>query len=77
MSEFANRTYFKVFGVIYGLVALLGFGFGNAPLFGLMANNIADAVLHVAIAAVALYLGFGHLPERLEHRGGPGTHHPA
>lgn len=75
MTEVASRTFFKVFGVIYGLVALLGFAVGNAPLFGMMANNIADALLHTVIAAGALYLGFWHLPERFEHPGG--THHPA
>lgn len=76
MSEHASRNYFRVFGIIYALVALFGFVYGNAPLFGLMANNLADAVLHTAIAVVALVLGFGHLADRLEHHH-PGTHHPA
>lgn len=76
MSEAASRTYFKVFGIVYGLVAVLGFGFGNAPLFGLMANNLPDAILHTVIAVVALYLGFGHLLEHFEHPGSAGTHHP-
>lgn len=76
-SEFASRMYFRIFGVIYGLVALLGFGYGNAALFGLMANNLPDAALHTLIAAAALFLGFGHLPARFEHPGDEGTHHPA
>jgi len=45
--------------VIYGLVAVLGFFYGDAPLLGIVANNAADSVLHVVIAVVALYLGFG------------------
>lgn len=75
-SEEASRMYFKVFGVIYGLVALLGFAYGNAPILGLMANNLSDAVLHAVIAAAALFLGFGHLLDRWEHPHDHG-HHPA
>lgn len=76
-SEVASRTYFKIFGVIYGVVALLGFGYGNAPLLGVMANNLPDAALHTVIAAVALLLGFGHLPTGFGHPTDEGTHHPA
>lgn len=75
ISESASRNYFKVFGIVYALVALLGIFHANAPLLGIMAHNVADVALHIAIAALALYLGFGHLAERLEHR--RHTHHPA
>ena len=61
-SEAAMRVFFKIFGVIYGLVAVLGFFYGDRPLLGLVANNLADSGLHVVIAAVALYLGFGFKP---------------
>jgi Domain of unknown function (DUF4383) len=57
-SEQAIRNFFRIFGIIYALVAVLGFYYGNQPLFGLVANNLADSGLHVVIAAVALYLGF-------------------
>lgn len=77
VSENASRIYFRIFGIAYGLVAVLGFSFGNAPLLGLMANNLPDAVLHAAIAAVALLLGFGHLLDRFEPHGGSGSQHPA
>ena len=59
MSDKASRMFFQVFGIIYGLVAVLGFVNGDQPLLGVLANNLADAGLHVVIAAVALYLGFG------------------
>lgn len=52
---FATRLYFQVFGVVYGLVTVLGFVTGGAILFE---TNMADNVLHLAIAAVALYAGF-------------------
>jgi hypothetical protein len=59
MSEKASKTYFQIFGVVYALVAVLGFFMGNQPLLGIVSNNAADSVLHVVIAVVALYLGFG------------------
>ncbi|MBV8495424.1 MAG: DUF4383 domain-containing protein [Gammaproteobacteria bacterium] len=52
------RTYFRVFGIIYALVALLGFFVGNGLLLGLISNNMADTCLHVVIAVAALVLGF-------------------
>ena len=52
------RTYFRVFGIIYALVALLGFFVGNGMLLGLISNNMADTCLHVVIAVAALVLGF-------------------
>ena len=62
-SEKAARMFFQIFGVIYALVAVLGFAMGNQPLLGIVANNAADTWLHVLIAIVALYLGFGMKPE--------------
>jgi hypothetical protein len=59
MSDKASKTFFQIFGVIYALVAVLGFFMGNQPLLGIVSNNAADSVLHVVIAVVALYLGFG------------------
>jgi hypothetical protein len=51
------KLYFKVFGVVYGLVTVLGFLTGNG-LFGLIPVNMADNLLHLVIAASSLYLGF-------------------
>lgn len=57
-SSHASRLYFITFGIIYALVALIGFAAGTEPVFGFIANNIADAWLHVSIAVVAASLGF-------------------
>src|SRR3989344_572772 len=57
------QTFFKVFGVIYAVVALLGFFVGDGLLLGFISNNTADTWLHVVIAVVALYLGFGSKAE--------------
>lgn len=53
-----SKLYFKVFGVVYALVTVLGFLTGNG-LLGLLPVNMADNVLHLVIAASSLYLGFG------------------
>lgn len=57
-SPKASRLFFQVFGVIYAIIAGIGFYNGNAPIFGMIANNLADAWLHTGIAAISLYLGF-------------------
>jgi len=57
----AAKMYFLIFGIVYGLVALLGFAAGTAPVLGFIANNIADAWLHVGISVVSIALGL--IPE--------------
>ena len=54
----AARIYFRIFGLVYGLVAVMGFFVGDGMLLGLISNNTADTWLHVVIAAVSLLLGF-------------------
>jgi Domain of unknown function (DUF4383) len=58
----ASRLFFQVFGIVYGLVAVLGFVYGERPILGLIANNMADTWLHVLIPAVSLFLGFATSP---------------
>ncbi|MEI6351038.1 MAG: DUF4383 domain-containing protein [Verrucomicrobiota bacterium] len=60
----AARLFFQVFGIIYAIVALLGFFYGGSNILGVLANNIPDAWLHVLIAVVALYFGFVWAEER-------------
>jgi hypothetical protein len=56
----ASRLYFKIFGLVYGAVAVLGFlnPGEHTLLLGLISNNTADTWLHVAISAVSLIVGF-------------------
>src|SRR3954468_15278709 len=54
----AARKYFQIFGVVYLLVALLGFVYGNSRMMGMVEHNMNDIWLHIVIAAAALYLGF-------------------
>jgi hypothetical protein len=55
----ASRTFFKIFGLVYAVVAILGFMKGEGMLLGLISNNVADTWLHVVLAATMLFLGFG------------------
>lgn len=52
-GEVEAQLFFKVIGIMYGLIALLGF----------ITNNTANVWMHVAIAVIALYLGFGSKAE--------------
>ena len=57
-SSSASRLFFRIFGVVYAIVAVLGFVYGNEPILGLIANNIPDAWFHLIVAATSLFLGF-------------------
>ena len=54
-----SRMFFKIFGIVYALVAVLGFVKGDGMLLGLISNNLADVWLHVVLAVAMLWLGFG------------------
>jgi hypothetical protein len=51
----------KILGVVYAIVAVLGFATGN--IFGLMDVNMPDNGLHLLLALVFLYVGFMKKPE--------------
>jgi hypothetical protein len=53
-----SRTFFRIFGAIYALVAVLGFMNPAGPLLGMISNNVATTWLHVVLAAAMLFLGF-------------------
>lgn len=54
----AASMWFKIFGLIYAVVAVMGFVVGNGMIFGLIANNTNDTWLHVVLAVVMLAIGF-------------------
>jgi hypothetical protein len=54
-STASARTGNRAFGIIYGLVAILGF----AGLAGFLVVNGADNILHTLIALASLIVGFG------------------
>ena len=55
----AARLWFQIFGVVYAIVAILGFMTPNGLLLGLISNNPADTWLHVVLAVAMLGIGFG------------------
>lgn len=59
-SRHASTLYFQIFGIIYLVWSILAFYYGNAkPVFAVIANNIADAVLYLCLALITLWIGFG------------------
>jgi len=66
------KLYFQVFGVVYALVAIIGLVQGNTVL-GILMVNMADNLLHVVIAAVALWAGFGMKKESMAMGMGAGA----
>lgn len=48
--------FFRIFGILYGALAIAGFVYGENGM--MMHINMADNVLHLVIAIVALYIGF-------------------
>lgn len=57
-NEDSAILFFQVIGIIYAIVAILGFIYKQGAIFGILANNHADAWLHLVIAVGAIYLGF-------------------
>jgi len=64
VGEDQSKNFFKVFGVIYALWAILGFISAEEPVLGFLQNNMATTILHVVIALVALYFGFAGVASR-------------
>ena len=56
-GEYA-RLYFRAFGVVYAIIAVIGFLQGSSVL-GIFAVNMADNLFHLIIAVAALWIGFG------------------
>jgi Domain of unknown function (DUF4383) len=54
----AASLWFKIFGLVYAVVAVLGFMNPNGMLLGMISNNPADTWLHVVLAAAMLLIGF-------------------
>ena len=54
----ASQLFFRIFGLVYALVAVLGFMKPEGPLLSLISNNVADTWLHVGLAAAMLIIGF-------------------
>jgi hypothetical protein len=58
ISSRSSQLFFQICGIAYGIIAVLGFGYEDRDVLGYFANNMSDTWLHLAIAFLALYLGF-------------------
>ena len=52
----SSKTFFKIFGIIYAIVTILGLAM-HGMVLGMM-MNMADTILHLVITLFALYYGF-------------------
>lgn len=57
-SEKYAKSYFQVFGIVYGLVTVIGF-IQQTTVLGLFPIDLADNFLHLVLSAVILFIGFG------------------
>ncbi len=56
-GEAKGRTFFRIFGVVYALIAILGFMHVSGASVGIEMNT-ADNVLHAVLAVIGLAIGF-------------------
>ena len=59
-------VYFQIFGIVYLVIAALGLYYGDAPIFGLIANNFGDVIFHFVVSLVSLYYGFFYANESMK-----------
>lgn len=57
-GEAGTKQFAKVFGFLYGLVAVLGLVIPGDTVLGFMAVNFADDLFHLVVAAGFLYVGY-------------------
>jgi hypothetical protein len=58
-GTFGPSLALKFIGVVYAIVAVFGFVAPTDMMFGMIATNTADNWLHLVLAAVILFAGFG------------------
>ncbi len=54
----AMRNTAQLFGIVYGVVAVVGFIMPQDSIFGIFEANLADDILHALVALILLYAGF-------------------
>lgn len=59
LDDHRTKQFAKVFGYVYGLIAVAGFVTRRPDLFGMTINN-GDNFLHLFLAAAFLYYGYSH-----------------
>jgi hypothetical protein len=57
-GEAAAKQFGMIFGLVYGLVTVLGFVWPNDNVLGFININTADDFLHLVLSVVFLWVGF-------------------
>lgn len=57
-SEVGAKLFAKIFGVVYGAFAILGFTMRGDMIFDFLTKNTADNILHGILALLFLFIGF-------------------
>lgn len=58
-KENAARNFFRIIGVVYAVMAILGFIFESREMYRFFASNGPDTWFHVIFSIAALILGYG------------------
>lgn len=58
LNRFALRLFFQMSGVLYSILAVLGFVYGDKGISGLFSSSIQGIWFHVIVATSALILGY-------------------
>ena len=58
MGARTARLCFQIFGVVYAVVAAIGFKVGEGMIFGVISNNRYDSWGHAGLALILLLIGF-------------------
>lgn len=64
-STYASRMYFQVSGVVYGVLAIMGFFAANGEILNVIANNQTSTLFHTVIAVASLGIGFAMKDEEV------------
>jgi hypothetical protein len=62
-SGLAAKVYFRFFGTVFGVAAMMGFFARHGLLLGRITNNRADTWLHLGFAVLFLLFGFAPTQE--------------
>jgi hypothetical protein len=58
LGKGSAKTFFKVFGIVYVILGLLGFLADPNDVLGMFASNNADNWVHLILGVVGLYFGY-------------------
>lgn len=64
MDERSALWSIRAIGVFYAIITLLGLFVGDGMILGFIAMNTWDNLLHIILAAVFLYFGYGVLDKK-------------